>query len=129
MLWAVWMLLAAWAAVGLRQLRVSNSMDAWMPDLATPASYRSYLVIGFPSSRVDAAAVASRLRQLPDVAFCIDPLTIRATGWPIGLSPQDFVVSKDGSYSGVFCFARGALVLLPVSQAHVPLFPPLRFIE
>jgi hypothetical protein len=128
MIWVFWTLLAAWAAVGLRQLRVSNSLEAWMPDLAAPESYRSYVVIGFPTSRVDATAVAVRLRGLNDVAFCVDPLSIRATAWLTGLSAQDFVVSKDGSYSGVFCFAHdgidGHLFIRNVQSALNELAPP-----
>lgn len=106
MAWVFWVLLAAWAAVGLRHLRVSNSLEAWMPDLATPGPYRSYLVIGFPTSRADAGAVAERLRRMSDVAFCVDPVSVRATAWLTGLWPEDFLVSRDGSYSGIFCFAR-----------------------
>jgi hypothetical protein len=105
-IWIFWTLLAAWGALGLRHYRVSNSLENWMPDLATSGPYRSYLVVGFPSDGVDATAVAAGLRRLPDVAFCIDPVGVRATGWLTGLSAEDFVVSKDGSYSGVFCFAR-----------------------
>jgi hypothetical protein len=81
-------------------------MEAWMPDLATAGPYRSYVVIGFPSSAVNATTVAARLRQLPDVAFCVDPFSVRLTSRLTGISPENFVVSKDGSYSGVFCFAR-----------------------
>ena len=106
--WLFWMLLATWGAVGLRHLRVSNSMDAWMPDLATPAAYRSYLVIGFPSSRVDAATVVTGCDSYRKSAFCVDPASVAAQGWLTGLTPEDFVVSKDGSYGGVFCFARDA---------------------
>jgi len=128
MVWAFWMLLAAWAAVGLRHLRVSNSLEAWMPDLATPGPYRSYVVIGFPSSGADATTVAARLRGLPDVAFCIDPLSVRATGWLTGLAPDDFVVSKDGAYRGVFCFARdgtdGHEFMRHVQAALQELAPP-----
>lgn len=90
----------------MRHLRVSNSLEAWMPDLATPGAYRSYAVIGFPSSRVDATSVAYRLRGLSNVAFCVDPLTVRATSWLTGISENDFVVGDNGGYSGVFCFAR-----------------------
>jgi predicted RND superfamily exporter protein len=43
---------------------------------------------------------------MPDVAFCIDPLAVRATAWLTGFSAEDFLVSREGSYSGVFCFAR-----------------------
>ena len=96
--------MAAVCAAGLRHYRVGNSMDAWMPDLATPGPYRSYVVVGFPSDRVDASAIASRLRALPATAFCIDPLMLRATGWLTGVTADDFVVGKDGAYSGVFCF-------------------------
>jgi hypothetical protein len=117
--------------LGLRQLHVSNSMEAWMPDLATAGPYRSYVVIGFPSSAVDATTVAARLRQLPDVAFCVDPLAVRLTSRLTGVSPVDFVVSKDGSYSGVFCFARDVtdahLFLAHVEAALNKLAPPGTF--
>jgi hypothetical protein len=127
MAWVFWILLAAWAAVGLRHLRVSNSLEAWMPDLATPGPYRSYLVVGFPTSRADPATVAAHLRQMPEVAFCIDPVTVRATAWLTKLSAEDFLVSRDGSYSGVFCFARDGvdphLFLKDVQAALTELAP------
>ncbi|CAN5511722.1 hypothetical protein BH10PLA1_BH10PLA1_22390 [soil metagenome] len=104
--WTVWILIAAWAAGGLPRLRVSNSLEAWMPDLATPTQFRTYAVVGFPTSKVDASLVAGRLRQLPDVAFCIDPVSVGLTQQLTGVTAEDFVVSHDGSYSGVFCFAR-----------------------
>jgi len=108
-IWVFWILLAAWGMMELRHLRVSNSLEAWMPDIATPGPYRSYVVIGIPSSRVDAAAMAFRLRELPEVSFCIDPFAVRATGWLNGLSVDGFVISHDGAYSGIFCFARAGI--------------------
>ncbi len=53
--------------------------------------------------------MAFRLRELPEVSFCIDPFAVRATGWLNGLSVDDFVISHDGAYSGIFCFARDGI--------------------
>jgi predicted RND superfamily exporter protein len=105
-IWLIWIALAACCAIGLRNYRVSNSMDAWMPDLAAPAAYQSYLVIGFPLDRVDPGAVAAKLRQLDVTSFCIDPAMVSLTQRVTGTTAEDFVVGRDGRYAGVFCFAR-----------------------
>src|SRR4051812_3450431 len=72
-IWAAWIALAAVCAVGLRWYRVANSMERWMPDLATAGPYQSYVVIGFPGDKVNATLLAAGLRALPVTAFCIDP--------------------------------------------------------
>ncbi len=106
MSWAAWLATAALAAIGLPRYHISNSMDAWMPEIATAGPYASYVVIGFPGDRINSMAVAARLRALPAVALCLDSATVRAAQLVTGVSADDFVSGKEGIYSGIFCFRR-----------------------
>ena len=105
-IWIAWIAAAIFGAVGMRHLRVHNSMDAWMPDLAPTGVYGSYLVIGMPRDRADAVALAGRLRGLSSVQFCLDPASVTATQRITGITPDNLVIGKDPSYRGIFCFRR-----------------------
>lgn len=104
--WALWLAVTVIAAVGLRHYRIDNDLADWMPRLDVVGPYRSYVVVGFERDDFDVGPVAARLRSLPTVAFCIDPMTANAFGEATGLTPADFVIGTDGRYVGVFCFRR-----------------------
>jgi predicted RND superfamily exporter protein len=107
-IWAGWIIAAAIGAVGVRNLRIHNSMDAWMPDLAATGAYSSYLVIGMSANQADAIAVAGRLRGLSSVQFCLDPASVTTMQRVTGITPDNFVIGIDPSYRGIFCFRRSS---------------------
>jgi predicted RND superfamily exporter protein len=104
--WLPWLVVLSLSAVGLRHYRVDNDLAAWMPDLATPGPLPSYVVIGFDRGAIDASRLAGDLRARPAVALCIDPLLVETAGAVAGIGPEQFVVSKDGDYLGIFAFRR-----------------------
>ena len=102
--WTIWLGIAFAAAMGLRQYRVDNRLADWIPAAETRGSFASYVVVGFPASLATPETISDALRACPTIAMCIDPATVEAFGPLRGISPQDFVVSRDGDFVGVFCF-------------------------
>jgi predicted RND superfamily exporter protein len=100
--WATWLLLTGAALVPLRRYAVDNSLDAWLPHLQSRGPFRTYVVVGWPSGAVrDERSLAAALRAAPGVGLALDRHSVP----PLLLTPEDFVVSRDGSYTGAFCFA------------------------
>lgn len=103
--WSLWLALTVVGAIGLSRLRINNSLQAWAPRQEASEGVATYLVVGFESSRADAAVLERAIHELPSVAWCIGPASegmLRATG----ITPERLVRSDDHRYSGVYCFAK-----------------------
>ena len=104
--WIVWLAAAAAAAVGLRHHRIDNALGDWVPGKTALGGFRSYLVVGGPTRLLGAHDLPRRLRGVPSVQFCIDPVSVGAFGHLAGVTAEDFVLGRDGDYAGIFCFSK-----------------------
>ena len=102
--WVVWFALAAVSAGGLRHYRVDNSLDAWLPKLRAVGPQGSYAVLGWETIRVSRDEVAARIAGVRGITMVIDRLAVERLGPMSAVTPDDFVVSADGSYEGMFVF-------------------------
>lgn len=107
--WAVWLAAAAVCAVGLRDYRIDNDLSQWVPHLRATGPVRSYAVVGFERNAIDERALADELCSLPTVSFCVDRHTVESGGHLVGVSPDEFVVGRDGTYAGIFLFPRAEI--------------------
>lgn len=102
--WTIWIVLSAISAAGLRHYRVDNSLDGWLPELRSVGPHASYVVIGWQTAQLKRAEVLERLRTISGNAGIIDLPTALLIGGPMGVTPENFVLSPDGTFEGLFCF-------------------------
>ncbi len=107
--WIAWIVLAAIAAAGLRDYRVDNDLSGWVPARRSVGPVQTYLVVGGPTEALALDRIVPALRRLDSVAWCLDPASLTAAAAFTRVTPNDFVVSADGGWAGVFVFrAEGA---------------------
>jgi len=104
--WGVWLALAFACAAGLRNYRVDNDLGDWVPRLRARGPVKSYVVVGFERGTIDDRSLAERLCSLSVVAFCVSEHTFESGGRLMGMTPDAFVTSLDGTYAGVFLFPQ-----------------------
>lgn len=104
--WGIWIALASISATGLRDYRVDNAMADWVTGLDGPAAAGGYVVVGGPTAAIDIERLAAALRRDEHVAACISPASVWDTPGDTSPVPWDFVISRDGSYAGLFCLPR-----------------------
>ena len=107
--WALWVLLAVPATIELRRLHVDNSLDGWIPQLRSRGPFTTYVVVGWPAQRFAPGLIEAALRAAPGVLLSLDRQTILPLTLAGVATPQDLVISNDGSYAGAFCFSDGRL--------------------
>ncbi len=102
----LWILAAALSGMGFQHYRIDNDLGSWIPDLVAVGAVESYAVVGFERAAFDDAEIAASLGKLPSVGLCLDSAYLRLMGFSLGITPERFVVSEDGTYAGIFVFRR-----------------------
>ncbi len=104
--WGLWILAAGVAAAVLRHYRVDNRLSDWLPAYESVGPAQSYVVAGYARGMLPDHRLADAVGRLPSVAFVIDPRNVSSASWLTGADAADFVVSRDGTYEGLFAFRR-----------------------
>lgn len=102
--WLLWIAAAVASGLGLQHYRVDNDLSRWAPDLAAAGAVRSYALVGFERAAFDEYAIAAALCSLPTTGFCIDSAYLEQVGAVWDGTPEDFVLSRDGAYAGIYVF-------------------------
>jgi predicted RND superfamily exporter protein len=116
--WALWLLIVALCAAGLRNYRVDNGIDQWMPNLAAHGA-GSFVIVGGLSDASDADALAQDLDADPAVSGCLSP----GAAPMLEIDPLGLLISQDGRYAGVICFAEPGVddaAFLAAVRRHLP---------
>ncbi len=104
--WVVWIAVSILSALGLQHYRIDNDLGSWVPDLDAVGAVESYVMVGFERNAFKETEIAASLRELPAVSFCLDLAYLEQLGRPLGFTPENFIVSEDGTYMGLFVFRR-----------------------
>lgn len=92
--------------MGLQHYRIDNDLGSWIPDLDAVGAVKSYAIVGFERDTFSETEIAASLRKLPAVSLCLDSAYLKQAGRSQGFTPENFIVSEDGNYAGIFVFRR-----------------------
>ncbi len=102
--WILWLVVAALSGMSLQHYQIDNDLGSWVPDLEAVGAIKSYTIVGFERNAFSETEVAASLRKQPSVSFCLDSAYVERIGRSQGIAPENFVVSEDGTYAGIFVF-------------------------
>ncbi len=74
--------------------------------MAAVGGVESYAVVGFERDAFRETEIAASLRKRSAVSFCLDSAWLRQVGRPDEFTPEDFTISEDGTYVGIYAFRR-----------------------
>ena len=106
--WVSWIALRKVSAAGLRHYRNDNPLSEWVPERRSKGPIQTYLVVGGPGEAFGMDRVVPALQQLDSVAWRLDAGTLAIAGPLASVSAEDFLVSRDGRWIGIYVFRAEA---------------------